>query len=111
MSNDKIQDVINKFVQEIKELYGNSIDRIYLFGSCARGQQNDYSDIDILVLLNVPDEEIPAIRRNMRKSVNDIDWEYDVIVSPVYQSLKNFEVFKEASGFYQNVLKEGLLVG
>ncbi len=111
MSNDKIQDVINKFVQEIKELYGNSIDRIYLFGSCARGQQNDYSDIDILVLLNVPDEEIPAIRRNMRKSVNDIDWEYDVIVSPVYQSLKNFEAFKEASGFYQNVLMEGLLVG
>lgn len=111
MSNEKVQEIINIFVQEVKTLYGNSIDRIYLFGSCARGCQNDYSDIDILVLLDVPEDEIPDIRKTMRKYVNDIDWNYDVIVSPVYQSLQNFETFKEVSGFYKNVLKEGLLVG
>ncbi len=111
MSNEKVQEIINIFVQEVKTLYGNSIDRIYLFGSCARGDQNDYSDIDILVLLDVSEDKIPEIRKTMRKCVNDIDWNYDVIVSPVYQSLQNFETFKEVSGFYKSVLKEGLLVG
>ena len=45
-----IQNAINKFVEESKKILGKRIKKIILYGSYARGDYNNSSDIDILVL-------------------------------------------------------------
>jgi len=43
--------VLNSFRHALDDLYGNQLDRVVLFGSRARGDENQDSDYDIAVFL------------------------------------------------------------
>jgi UTP:GlnB (protein PII) uridylyltransferase len=55
MSNRKVPESIatltEEFVNGIAELYGDRLDKVVLFGSYARGEQHEESDVDFLVVL------------------------------------------------------------
>ena len=55
LSPELLRGVVDRLVQ------GLHPDRIYLFGSQARGQAGESSDIDLLVV--VPDSDLPRHRR------------------------------------------------
>ena len=38
---------LDKFIQDVKGIYGNKLQRIILFGSYARNEQTHDSDVDI----------------------------------------------------------------
>ena len=44
--------ILKKFKQRLKRLYGERLTAMYLFGSYARGDNEDGTDLDILVVLN-----------------------------------------------------------
>jgi uncharacterized protein len=48
--------VLDDLAGRIKERYGERLDRLQVFGSRARGDVSDESDIDLLVVLKVPRE-------------------------------------------------------
>lgn len=54
MIEEKIRKVTEKFALEAKKLYGTALRQVILYGSCARGDFGKDSDIDIMVLLDVP---------------------------------------------------------
>ena len=56
MTEEKIREVVSKFAEEAKYIYGSKLRSMILYGSCARGDFEKDSDIDILVLLDVPQE-------------------------------------------------------
>lgn len=82
-----------------------------MFGSCARGDFDNESDIDLLVLLDVAPEKLPEARSKMRSIADKLDLQYDVVISAVFQNYNIFEEYKEASGFYKNIEREGLIIG
>ena len=86
MSDQKIKQVVEAFAEESKNLYGSKLNTIILYGSCARGDYTDDSDIDILLLLNVPVEELGKERRRIFDVAGKLDLEYDVVLAPVLQS-------------------------
>ena len=57
MKND-IQNILDMFVQEMKNYFGNSICEIIVYGSYARGDFNENSDIDIMILVNITETDI-----------------------------------------------------
>ena len=109
MNKELLNEILALYVNKVRENYGSAVDRIILFGSYARDDYNEYSDIDLMVLLEM--EDIPAVRRNMREYLNELEWNYDVLIAPVYQNNKVFEKYKVASGFYRKIEEEGHLVG
>src|SRR3972149_1640628 len=48
------RDIAERFARHLKEKYGPRIDRILLFGSVARGEDREDSDIDLLVVTPEP---------------------------------------------------------
>ena len=50
-----IQNLLQQYVKEIKKLYGSCLRRVILYGSYARGDFRDDSDIDIMILLDITD--------------------------------------------------------
>lgn len=110
MTAEKIHDVLEIFAAEAKRIYGSKLRGIILYGSCARGDFSNDSDIDVLVLLNSPQEEI-SIQRNKIQDVTDrLDWDYDVVLAPVFQNFDVYEKYRPVSVFYQNVQKEGVRI-
>jgi len=55
---ERINGVIQEFVKGVNELLGDRVKKIVLYGSYARGDYNDSSDIDIMILTDLTDEEI-----------------------------------------------------
>ncbi len=111
MNDSLIKQVVDEYVSAARSVYGSLLYAVILFGSCARGDYENDSDIDLMVLLNVTPEEIPNMRKLMRPIADRLDLNYDCVVSATFQSSAFFETHKQASGFYQNVDREGLRVG
>ena len=81
-----------------------------LYGSCARGDYEEDSDIDILLLLNVPSEKLAEERKKIFAVADRLDLEYEVVLAPVLQSYEVFENYLSVSPYYQNVQREGVKI-
>ena len=110
MSEEKIKAVVEQFALEIKKIYGDCLRNVILYGSCARGDFSIDSDIDIMVLLDIPQEEISKARKQIIDITDKLDLDYDVVLAPVIQNYHLFQQYIPASKYYQNVQKEGVMI-
>ncbi|MCI8663279.1 MAG: nucleotidyltransferase domain-containing protein [Hungatella sp.] len=110
MYEEKIKSVVAQFAEEIKGMFGNSLHNIILYGSCARGDFTKDSDIDLMILLDIPREEIGKARRQITDISDKFDLDNDVVLAPVIQDYQLFLQYMPASGFYQNIQKEGVVI-
>ena len=62
-----INDIMQKFANDMKELFGNAYRETLVYGSYARGDYNENSDIDVMILVDMQDEIIN--RYNLRTFV------------------------------------------
>lgn len=108
MCEEKIKEVVTKFAKEAKKIYGASLCDVILYGSCARGDYAEDSDIDIMILMDVAQEEIGKARRQIVDISDQIDLEYDVVLAPVIQNYQLYQQYMPVSRFYQNVQREGV---
>jgi uncharacterized protein len=100
--------VIKDFTETMKNHYGDRLSKIILYGSYARGDFHEESDIDFLVLLN--DEEVRAMKElsNTNDEVYDLTLKHDILVSMFATSKRKFETATQA--FYRFIKKEGITV-
>lgn len=110
MTEKKIREVLDKFAEEAKKIYGTKLESLILYGSCARGDFENDSDIDILILLNVPLESINSERKRILDISDRLDLEYDVVLAPVVQNYELYQKYISVSVFYQNVEREGVKI-
>ena len=110
MTKEKIHAVTGEFAKEAKEIYGSKLYGIILYGSCARGDFEPDSDIDILVLLDVPSEEISRERKRILNVSDRLDLDYDVVLAPVFQSRMLYEKYMAVSVYYQNIQRDGVKI-
>lgn len=108
--NHKLQNVLSVAYRRLQELFGNRLENILLYGSYAGGDYDSESDIDIMVLVNMPKEELCNYRRKVTDISSDIDLEYNVLLSITLQDTETFNRFKTVLPFYRNVLSEGVSI-
>lgn len=110
MKVEKIKEVMQEFAAEARKVYGSRLYAVILYGSCARGDFAEDSDIDVMVLLDVAEEELGTERNQIIDIANRLDWDYDVVLAPVLQNYKTYEHYLPVSVFYQNIQKEGIKI-
>lgn len=108
MTEEKIQEVVKLFAEEAKMIYGKALRKVILYGSCARGDFEQDSDIDIMVLLDSPAEKMNEERKKILDASDRLDLAYGVVLTPVFQNYQQFQHYMPVSKFYQNVQKEGV---
>ena len=90
------------------EVLGDKLEKVILFGSYARGDYDEESDIDIMIIADIALEEANETRRKIHAQTGDLDLEYDVIVSLRMACSDIFQKYQDASGFYKNVKRDGV---
>jgi len=100
--HDRIK-IAREFAEAIKS---DDIKLIILFGSVARGDDDEESDIDILIVSPIADKIKPEIH----KIAIDIILEKDEVISPRLMSEDEFQKVEDYP-FLSNVLKEGVVIG
>ncbi|AWX31761.1 nucleotidyltransferase domain-containing protein [Methanosphaera sp. BMS] len=96
-------EIAQEFADKIKNKY---IKKIILFGSVARGEDNDDSDIDILIISN--NREI--IEDKISDEKYNIITKYRELISAHIITEKHYEETKNYS-FITNVIRDGIILG
>ncbi len=111
LPND-IQEIINDFTIKIRKLLGNSLKQIVLYGSYARGDFNENSDIDIMILIDMEDKELENYYEKIVEIAYDIESEqnFKIHLSPIVKNIDKFNYWLDTVPFYMNVKKEGVLL-
>ena len=69
-------------ISDILALYG--IEKVILFGSYASGTENKYSDIDLMIIKNTPENETRNLRISLKKALwlklGELSYSLDIIV-------------------------------
>jgi uncharacterized protein len=99
------ENIVSQFKSIIEQLYGERLSKVILFGSYARGEENETSDIDFLIVLK--DKNISAFSEI--EKINSLTYgmmlEYGKIISFVPTTEEKFET--SPNHFYSIVKKEG----
>ena len=96
--NNRVE-IAKEFAEAIKS---DKISKIILFGSVARGEDTEESDIDILIISDYYEE----IDQCISDEIYNIICKYQELVSAHVISMERFELTKNWS-FLTNVLEDG----
>jgi len=105
-----IQTLLLSYLSDLKRIYGSHLKSVILYGSYARGDFNSDSDIDIMLLVDLSDEEIEAFSDKL----SELGYEYNVNsgiwMMPIVKNIEHFKHWVAAYPFYSNVQKEGVIL-
>lgn len=100
--------IMNEIVYSMKDIFGGALRQVILFGSYARGEQEEYSDMDIMVLVNLSDEELSRYNNVIAEVMTDISIKYGVLPSIIDKNYEHFHHWVPFLPFYRNVKTEGV---
>ncbi len=75
-----IRRLLDELKKGLTELYGGHLKAVYLFGSYARGDYNEGSDVDVMIVLDGYESYWEELVRSAELASN-LSLEYDVTIS------------------------------
>ena len=100
--------IVSAFVNKCSTLFGKKLSDVRIFGSYARGDYCSESDIDIMIILCMSEDEVRKSLDDICKIASELDLLYNVTISPVLMSSTEYDLRKYSYGFCGNVEKEGI---
>lgn len=104
------RDIISEFVHQVTQLLGKNLTKAILYGSYARGDNNENSDIDIMLLTSLMDEEIEQVENSVFDLAFEFQMKYFIDISVVIKNEEQFNYWLGAVPFYNNVQREGVIL-
>lgn len=97
-----------ELVQGLTDIFRNNISMIILYGSVARGNAAEESDVDIAIVVRSQMDD--ATKRRFLNWAADMDIRYERVFSIVDIQESNMKKWEDVLPFYQNVKKEGIVL-
>ena len=107
LNNKELNDLLDKYTTNLRSLLGKHLSDVILYGSYARNEATEGSDIDLMILVDLPEEDINKYDDKISDFSTEVLLEKSILVSAI---VHNKEIFDERTAFipfYENVLKEG----
>lgn len=100
------RNLLDQYTEILQKIYGKHLKKVILYGSYARGDYRDDSDIDIMILLDLSDMDIKQYRHELSGETFDFNMDHDLDIKPIAKSQQHFQNWVDAYPFYANVEKE-----
>ena len=103
-----ILDIMQDFAKNVRKMLGNSLDSVIVYGSYARGDYSELSDVDVMLLVSLGEEDIKKISDQISDLAFDFMMKYGVDISPVITNIEHFNYWVDNLPYYRNVRDEGV---
>lgn len=105
-----VRNIVYAFSVQLKKLLGDKLSKVILYGSYAREDYQKYSDVDVMILVKMPEDEIKKIENTIYDMAFGIQMETGVDISPVIKNEEQYEYWVDVLPFYRNVRDEGVII-
>ena len=105
-----MQSLVEQYIACIKEIYGSHLREVILYGSYARGDFKPDSDVDIMILLDLPDVELKIYSQKLSYMTYDFNLDHDMDIKPIAKSEAHFNKWIVNYPFYSNIHEEGVVL-
>ena len=106
-TEEQIVYIGQRVVEAARQACGNKMRDVILYGSYARGDFQEWSDVDIMVLVDGDDTECRQIDEVLTHTLSELDHRMNLLLYVVVTPYTRFEYMKDAYPYYRNVDKEG----
>ena len=102
--------LLERYKEAVSQILGERLKRIILYGSYARGDFKQDSDMDIMILLDVSELELKAYSRRLSYMTYDFNLDNDLDIKPIVKNEDHFRKWITNYPFYANIHKEGVIL-
>ena len=102
--------IASELAEQAKAILKNKLETVVVFGSYARNDFDAESDLDIMVRILCPAEQLEEYECFFARLASRLSLQYDVTVAVVLKDSRTFSTFKSVLPFYQNVEREGIKI-
>ena len=102
------KELILEIVSGLRNIFNENIYEIVLYGSVARGESTDESDVDIAFIVNSQLTE--KDRKTFLEWNADLDFRFGRFFSIVDVEKTNFDKWGKVVPFYKNIQNEGMIM-
>ena len=107
---ENIRNIIYRFSQELRRILGDKLTKIIVYGSYARGDFRENSDIDIMILVDMSDIELKSYGEKLSYMTYDFNLDHDIDIKPIAKSEEICNKWVVNYPFYSNIHKEGVIL-
>ena len=100
--------ILNEIKAAVSKNFPDSIEKIIFYGSRNRGDSNNYSDYDILLITKIPADF--SFKNEVYTKLNDIDIENEVLIDYKFIAKDELTTLKGRQPFIVNALSEGVYI-
>lgn len=105
-----IEKVALEAVNLVKKSLEDHLVKIVLYGSCARGDYQEDSDIDIALILKCDRENAQKYNGDLAYIATELAMKYFAIVNFVCLPYAEFQEKKEWYAYFKNIEREGIVL-
>ena len=102
-----MREILKELKEGLIEIYGDRLRRLVLYGSYARKEATEDSDVDVLMILDDFREHWKEIKRT-RELIAHLSLKYDTLISLLPARERDF--LKKKQSLYLNVKREGIAI-
>jgi predicted nucleotidyltransferase len=110
MSGERLNSILNRVSRYAKGIFGANLKEVILYGSYARGNYDAESDIDVMILVDMPSEQLRKYRQDFSYFAADLGLESEILISTTLQSKAHFDKWRENVGYFHDVDIEGMRI-
>lgn len=102
--------LLSELVMQAKNIFSDKLNSVIIFGSYARGDFNEESDLDILIVADLPSSVLSEYRKPIDRLCGNLLLEYGIVVSVIEKDAETYNRYKNILPFYKNIETEGLKI-
>lgn len=108
IKDKQLLNILRDVKHEIRQLLGDKLKALILYGSYARNEQDPESDIDIMILVDDSEDGLRDFRYSIADVMGELTIKYGKLISLAEVTYNRFVDFLEVLPFYKNINEEGV---
>ena len=107
----RLNGILKRMVAYYRAIYGEAIEDILLYGSYARGDYTEGSDVDIVAVVHGDRVDLQEKLKLLWDASAEVGLENDIVISPAVIPYDEYMKYKNTLPYYRNIAKEGRKIG